>query len=75
MKTMRDDHDFNINFVKLIEKERCLYDKNVTEYRSKEMHEQIWRKIADDVNDSGKKMKSKLLHILGILRRNSFVSK
>lgn len=51
---MRDDHEFNIHFVKLIEKERCLYDKSLPEYRSKDMHEQIWRQIAAEVNDSGK---------------------
>lgn len=54
MKTMRDDHEFNIHFVKLIEKERSLYDKSLPEYRSKDMHEQIWRQIAAEVNDSGK---------------------
>lgn len=53
MNKMRDDQEFNINFVKIIEKERCLYDKNMPEYRSKDMHDQIWKKISDEVKESG----------------------
>lgn len=54
MNKMRDDQDFNINFVKIIENERSLYDKSLPEYRSKEEHERIWQKISTEVNESGK---------------------
>lgn len=53
MNKMRDDQEFNINFVKIIEKERCLYDKTLSEYRSKEVHDQIWKKISNEVKESG----------------------
>lgn len=54
MNKMRDDQDFNIHFVKIIEHERSLYDKSLPEYRSKEEHERIWQKISTEVNESGK---------------------
>lgn len=54
MNKMRDDQDFNIHFVKIIENERSLYDKTLPEYRSKEEHERIWQKISTEVNESGK---------------------
>lgn len=54
MNKMRDDQEFNINFVKIIERERCLYDKTMSEYRSKDMHDQIWKKISTEVKESGK---------------------
>lgn len=54
MNKMRDDQDFNIHFVKIIERERSLYDKSLPEYRSKEEHERIWQKISTEVNESGK---------------------
>lgn len=53
MNKMRDDQDFNIHFVKIIEKERCLYDKTLPEYRSKDEHDRIWQKISTEVNESG----------------------
>lgn len=53
MNKMRDDQEFNINFVKIIEKERCLYDKTLSEYRSKEVHDQIWKRISSEVKESG----------------------
>lgn len=57
MNKMRDDQDFNIHFVQIIEKERSLYDKTLPEYRSKDEHERIWQKISTEVNESGKNNK------------------
>lgn len=54
MNKMRDDQDFNIQFVQIIKNERSLYDKTLPEYRSKEEHEKIWAKISTQVNESGK---------------------
>lgn len=51
---MRDDQDFNIQFVQIIKNERGLYDKTLPEYRSKEEHEKIWNKISEQVNESGR---------------------
>lgn len=54
MNKMRDDQDFNIQFVQIIKNERSLYDKTLPEYRSKEEHEKIWNKISEQVNESGR---------------------
>lgn len=53
---MRDDQDFNISFVRIIAKERALYDKTLPEYRCKDEHERIWQKISAEVNESGKQI-------------------
>lgn len=53
MNKMRDDQDFNIMFVKIIEKERILYDKSLPEYRSKDEHDRVWQKIANEVHENG----------------------
>lgn len=68
MNKMRDDQDFNINFVKIIEKERCLYDKTLPEYRSKDEHDRIWQRISTEVNESGKFKQIKCL-INSIIKR------
>ena len=57
---MRDDQDFNIQFVQIIKRERSLYDKTLPEYRSKDEHDKIWQKVADEVNESGKLVKKVL---------------
>lgn len=54
MNKMRDDQEFNINFVKIVQKYRCLFDKNLPEYRSKDDHERIWNKVAQEAKESGK---------------------
>lgn len=53
MNRMRDDQEFNVQFVKIVEKERTLYDKTLPEYRSKEEHEKVWMKISEQINESG----------------------
>lgn len=55
MYRMRDDQDFNIRFVQIIKNARCLYDKSLPEYRSKEEHDRVWQKVAQEANESGKK--------------------
>lgn len=54
MNKMRDDQEFNINFVKIVQKYRCLFDKTMPEYRSKDDHERIWNKVAQEAKESGK---------------------
>lgn len=49
----RDDHAFNINFVQLVKKQGCLYDKTLPEYRNKDEHDKAWEKIALEVNENG----------------------
>lgn len=51
---MRDDPDFNISFVSLIEKQRCLFDFSCAEYNNRNIQERAWEKIAKEVSGSGK---------------------
>lgn len=51
---MRDDPDFNISFVSLIEKHRCLFDFSCAEYNNRNIQERAWEKIAKEVSGSGK---------------------
>lgn len=53
MNRMRDDQEFNVQFVKTVEKERTLYDKSLPEYRSKEEHEKVWMRVSEQINESG----------------------
>lgn len=49
----RDDHAFNIHFVALVQKKKCLYDKTLPEYRNKDEHDKAWERIAAEVNENG----------------------
>lgn len=49
---MRDDPDFNISFVSLIEKHRCLFDFGCAEYNNRSIQERAWEKIAKEVSGS-----------------------
>ena len=51
---MRDDPDFNILFVSLIEKHRCLFDSSNTEYGNRIIQDRAWDKIAHEVSATGK---------------------
>ncbi|XP_055294926.1 uncharacterized protein LOC129564802 [Sitodiplosis mosellana] len=70
MNKMRDDQDFNIHFVKIIERERSLYDKSLPEYRSKEEHERIWQKISTEVNESVAHCKERWRNLRACLTRH-----
>jgi hypothetical protein len=51
---MRDDPDFNILFVSLIEKQRCLFDSSSAEYGNRNIQDRAWDKIAHEVSAAGK---------------------
>ncbi|XP_031616957.1 uncharacterized protein LOC116336899 [Contarinia nasturtii] len=70
MNKMRDDQEFNIMFVKIIERERSLYDKSLPEYRSKEEHERIWLKISTEVNESVAHCKERWRNLRACLTRH-----
>lgn len=63
MNKMRDDQDFNILFVRIIEKERILYDKALPEYRSKDEHDRVWQRIASEVKESGMYSSDLVIHL------------
>lgn len=50
---MRDDEQFNINFVKKIETYKCLYDYTRADYKNSHMQEKAWGEIAAEFNESG----------------------
>jgi hypothetical protein len=50
---MRDDPDFNILFVSLIEKYRCLFDSSSAEYGNRNIQDRAWDKIAHEVTATG----------------------
>jgi hypothetical protein len=51
---MRDDPEFNILFVSLIEKHRCLFDSSSAEYGNRNIQDRAWDKIAHEVSATGK---------------------
>ena len=51
---MRDDPDFNILFVSLVEEHRCLFDCSSAEYGNRNIQERAWDKIAREVAATGK---------------------
>lgn len=50
---LRDDQQFNIEFLQLISKHKALYDPDLPEYRNKEKLKKIWKLVATEVNGSG----------------------
>ncbi|XP_037034020.1 uncharacterized protein LOC119072823 [Bradysia coprophila] len=66
----RDDHAFNINFVKIIKKKRCLYDKTLPEYRNKDEHEKAWEQIASELNENVPHCKERWRNLRACLTRH-----
>lgn len=50
---MRDDEQFNINFVKKVELHKCLYDYTRVDYKNIHIQEKAWKTIADEFQESG----------------------
>ncbi|XP_050308275.1 uncharacterized protein LOC126744762 [Anthonomus grandis grandis] len=48
---MRDDQEFNINFVALVEAYPCLYDNTREDYHMNHVQERAWAKIAKDIGE------------------------
>lgn len=51
---MRDDHEFNIRFVGLVEAHPCLYDHSREDYHLSHIQEKAWQKIAQEIGEGGK---------------------
>lgn len=52
-RIMQADEDFNIRFVNMVKKHRCLYDKKVPEYRNRDYQEKAWSVISQETRESG----------------------
>ncbi len=50
---MKDDQEFNIWFVKEIEKYPCLYSHSDQNYSNRQKQDDVWLKIAKSANVSG----------------------
>lgn len=51
--TMKDDQDFNIWFVKEIEKISCLYNYTDPSYTNRQKQDDAWQKIANAAHVGG----------------------
>ena len=51
---MKDDPEFNIRFVKCVEKQPCLYNYNVIEYSNRDEQERAWQDVAFEMKATGK---------------------
>ncbi|KAJ9591808.1 hypothetical protein L9F63_001625 [Diploptera punctata] len=49
---MRDDPDFNITFVELIKEYPCLYDTTLNQYSNRNVQDQAWHGIAEELSES-----------------------
>lgn len=54
MLKMKDDPDFNIHFVGVIEEHPCIYDHSISDYSNRNVINNTWEKIAKRVSDPGK---------------------
>ncbi|KAG8222298.1 hypothetical protein J437_LFUL001840 [Ladona fulva] len=50
---MRDDQDFNIKFVQLVQQHPCLYDQSMPNYYRTRAQDQAWRVIANEIKENG----------------------
>ena len=50
---MRDDQDFNINFVQLVEQHPCLYDHTLPDYHRTRTQDQAWIAIGNEIKENG----------------------
>ncbi|KAK7868962.1 hypothetical protein R5R35_002594 [Gryllus longicercus] len=49
---MRDDPDFNIQFVRLIKENSCLYDHTNADYNNRDIQDMAWERIARQVSET-----------------------
>lgn len=68
---MKDDPDFNILFVSLIEKQRSLYDYTCAEYSNRNAQDRAWESISKEVSESGKYLDMHLLTLSDLLHHRN----
>jgi len=54
---MKDDPEFNIKFVALIEEHSCLYDHHQADYSNRTKQDIAWENISQKVKGTGKFLK------------------
>ncbi|XP_014281544.1 uncharacterized protein [Halyomorpha halys] len=66
---MKDDPEFNIRFVKCVEKQPCLYNYNVIEYSNRDEQERAWQDVAFEMKATVADCKNKWKNLRGSLTR------
>lgn len=66
---MQTDEDFNIKFVNIVKRHKCLYDKKVPEYRNKDEQEKSWMEIAQETRESVSHCKERWRNLRACLSR------
>lgn len=51
---MKDNPEFNVQFVSIIEKYPLSYDYNSNQYSNRNLQDKAWEKISKELNESGK---------------------
>jgi len=50
---MKDDPEFNIKFVEIVENHKCIYDYNIKEYASRVEQDRAWENIGKEIGATG----------------------
>lgn len=54
IKKMKDNPEFNVQFVSIVEKHPLIYDYNSNDYSNRNLQDKTWEKISKELNESGK---------------------
>lgn len=60
---MRDDLEFNVRFVELVESKPCLYDYNRPDYCNRTAQDAAWNEISKKIKETGNFLYNNLLVI------------
>nr|CAD7266992.1 unnamed protein product [Timema shepardi] len=67
---MRDDPEFNIAFVQLVEEHRCLYDFTIDDYANRVKQDEAWQGIAAQLGEDVVNCKERWRNLRGSLLRH-----
>nr|CAD7411071.1 unnamed protein product [Timema poppensis] len=67
---MKDDPDFNIHFVALIERRPCIYDYTSSDYSKRNVQDKAWETIAKEISESVEACKDRWKNLRGCYTRH-----
>ncbi|XP_014286637.1 uncharacterized protein [Halyomorpha halys] len=67
---MKEDQEYNIRFVKSVERHRCVYDFTLVDYSNRERQEKAWQEIANEMSSSVSDCKERWRNLRGCLTRH-----
>ncbi|KAL5237737.1 hypothetical protein ACI65C_005147 [Semiaphis heraclei] len=56
---MKDDPEFNIKFVEIVENHKCIYDYNIKEYASRVEQDRAWENIGKEIGATASECKER----------------